>query len=346
MKKRIRLLTGILIIICCSCVAAGKENTGESEGDGFYSGQTEDTEKAAEVINQDLVVMPYEPLPEEDFAFDPDTGTIMKYKGDAVDVIIPRSIGGIPVENISYHAFESTKDYFHSEMMTNQKEGDWIPMRCLILPETFRSIEDSAFSYCQDLETVICYAPLETTNKGVFRECTGLKTVIFVNGVRHMDNYLFGQCRSLKTVWYKDQADRIGIQCFSDTGLEELCINAREIDSGAFIGNESLKTVHIRSGVERLQVTAFASNPALETVCLEFCDPAVLESSLANLNNDKAVILVPEETTDEQIHGFMMKFGPWGASLIVQETQIQKGKCHLQETSIPDVSEILREYGM
>ena len=45
MKKRIRLLTGI-IIICCSCVAAGKENTGESEGDDFYSSQTEDTEKA------------------------------------------------------------------------------------------------------------------------------------------------------------------------------------------------------------------------------------------------------------------------------------------------------------
>ena len=128
MKKRIRLLTGILIIICCSCVAAGKENTGESEGDGFYSSQTEDTKKAAEVTNQDLVVMPYEPLPEEDFAFDPDTGTIMKYKGDAVDVIIPRSIGGIPVENISYHAFEGTRDYLHSEMMTNQKEGDWVPM--------------------------------------------------------------------------------------------------------------------------------------------------------------------------------------------------------------------------
>ena len=59
-------------------MAAGKENTGESEAHGFYSGQTEDTKKAAEVINQNLVVMPYEPLPEEDFAFDPDTGTIMK----------------------------------------------------------------------------------------------------------------------------------------------------------------------------------------------------------------------------------------------------------------------------
>ena len=36
------------------------------------------------------------------------------------------------------------------------------------------------FYHCHDLETVICYAPLENTNKGLFEECKGLKTVIFV----------------------------------------------------------------------------------------------------------------------------------------------------------------------
>ena len=61
-------------------------------------------------------------------------------------------------------------------------------MRCVILPETLKSIEDSAFTNCYDLETVICYAPLETTNKGLFSECQGLKKVVFVNGVLHMDN--------------------------------------------------------------------------------------------------------------------------------------------------------------
>ena len=50
---------------------------------------------------------------------------------------------------------------------------------------------------------MICYAPLENTNKGLFEECKGLKTVIFVNGVGEMDNYLFNYCKNLKTVWWK-----------------------------------------------------------------------------------------------------------------------------------------------
>ena len=122
-----------------------------------------------------LVKMPYEPLPEDNFEFDEESRTITAYVGTAVDVIIPRTIGGVPVENISYNAFENTRDYVHSDMETNQKEGDWVPMRCVILPETLKSIEDSAFTNCHDLETVICYAPLETTNKGLFSECQGLK---------------------------------------------------------------------------------------------------------------------------------------------------------------------------
>ena len=146
-----------------------------------------------------LTEMPYEALPEEEFEFDEASRTITAYIGTSVDVIIPRTIGGVPVENISYNAFECARDYVHSDMATNQKEGEWLPMRCLILPETLKSIEDSAFIHCHDLETVICYAPLENTNKGLFEECKGLKTVIFVNGVGEMDNYLFNYCKNLKT---------------------------------------------------------------------------------------------------------------------------------------------------
>lgn len=150
-----------------------------------------------------LTEMPYEALPEEEFEFDEASRTITAYIGTSVDVIIPRTIGDVPVENISYNAFECARDYVHSDMATNQKEGEWLPMRCLILPETLKSIEDSAFTHCHDLETVICYAPLENTNKGLFEECKGLKTVIFVNGVGEMDNYLFNYCKNLKTVWWK-----------------------------------------------------------------------------------------------------------------------------------------------
>ena len=68
-----------------------------------------------------LTEMPYEALPEEEFEFDEASRTITAYIGTSVDVIIPRTIGGVPVENISYNAFECARDYVHSDMATNQK---------------------------------------------------------------------------------------------------------------------------------------------------------------------------------------------------------------------------------
>ena len=291
-----------------------------------------------------LVKMPYEPLPEDNFEFDEESRTITAYVGTAVDVIIPRTIGGVPVENISYNAFENTRDYVHSDMETNQKEGDWVPMRCVILPETLKSIEDSAFTNCHDLETVICYAPLETTNKGLFSECQGLKKVVFVNGVLHMDNYLFNFCKNLETVWCKNQVDRIGIQTFGVTPMERLCVNAKNIDTSAFAGMESLKELHIRGGVEHMSLGAFAMLPSIETICLEGIDPDVMEDDWANLGNSNLTILVPEDTSDEQLEAIGRKF--LSSMIITDGAQVKRGTCSMPEDPMPDIAEMLSAYGI
>lgn len=291
-----------------------------------------------------LVKMPYEPLPEDNFEFDEESRTITAYVGTAVDVIIPRTIGGVPVENISYNAFENTRDYVHSDMETNQKEGDWVPMRCVILPETLKSIEDSAFTNCHDLETVICYAPLETTNKGLFSECQGLKKVVFVNGVLHMDNYLFNFCKNLETVWCKNQVDRIGIQTFGVTPMERLCVNAKNIDMSAFAGMESLKEIHIRGGVEHISLGAFAMLPSIETICLEGIDPDVMEDDWANLGNSNLTILVPEDTSDEQLEAIGRKF--LSSMIITDGAQVKRGTCSMPEDPMPDIAEMLSAYGI
>ncbi|WP_347043238.1 leucine-rich repeat domain-containing protein [Blautia obeum] len=291
-----------------------------------------------------LVKMPYEPLPEDNFEFDEESRTITAYVGTAVDVIIPRTIGGVPVENISYNAFENTRDYVHSDMETNQKEGDWVPMRCVILPETLKSIEDSAFTNCHDLETVICYAPLETTNNGLFSECQGLKKVVFVNGVLHMDNYLFNFCKNLETVWCKNQVDRIGIQTFGVTPMERLCVNAKNIDMSAFAGMESLKEIHIRGGVEHMSLGAFALLPSIETICLEGIDPDVMEADWANLGNSNLTILVPEDTSDEQLEAIGRKF--LSSMIITDGAQVKRGTCSMPEDPMPDIAEMLSAYGI
>lgn len=326
MKKRILTLLTVIAILAGIAVPVRAEETV--------------SEEAVECLTE----MPYEALPEEDFEFDEDSRTITAYIGTSVDVIIPRTIGGVPVENISYNAFECARDYVHSDMATNQKEGEWLPMRCLILPETLKSIEDSAFTHCHDLETVICYAPLENTNKGLFEECKGLKTVIFVNRVGEMDNYLFNYCKNLKTVWWKGKVNRIGVQCFGATGLEQFCVNAKNIDSCAFIGCEDLKEIHIRSGVENLNMTAFAMLTGIETICLEGIDPDVMEADWVNLQNSTVTIMVPEDTTDEQLQLVTQKFA--SAYIIINKSQVQKGSCQLSDDPMPDIDGIVGEYGI
>ena len=162
-----------------------------------------------------LMEMPYEPLPEENFEFDEESRTITAYTGTAVDVIIPRTIGGVPVENISYNAFS---------------------------------------------------------------------------------------------------------------------------------GNEAMKEIHIRSGVERLALSAFAMLPAIETICLEGIDPNVMETNWVNLQNSELTILVPEDTTDEQMEAIGKKFL---SSLIITDlSQVKRGTCSMPDDPMPDIAEILSAYGI
>ena len=62
-----------------------------------------------------------------------------------------------------------------------------------------------------------------------------------------------------------------------------------------------MKEIHIRSGVERLNLIAFTMLPVIETICLEGIDPNVIESDWVNLENSNLTILVPEDTSDEQL---------------------------------------------
>lgn len=90
--------------------------------------------------------MPYQSSPEEDFEFDASTGTITGYTGEAVDVVVPRTIGGKPVRVIGYHAFDAAKDYTDTEMSTNRTE--WVHIRSIVIPDTVRTIEDNALPIC------------------------------------------------------------------------------------------------------------------------------------------------------------------------------------------------------
>lgn len=288
--------------------------------------------------------MTFVPSPEEDFEFDESTGTVTWYTGDDVDVVIPRSIGGVDVKIIGMNAFDRACDYTDTEVDTN--EADWLHLRSVVIPETVTTIEDGAFEYCQQLETVVCYGPLDTTGRGTFMTCRSLKDVIFVNGVKKMDNYLFNGCGSLKNVWYKGQMDYVGEDTFRGCAVESLVINAKEIFGTAFRECTSLKEIHLRGGVESLCKGAFMECTSLNDLCFEFANPDVLDDGDVYSGDcgPDARIILPASASDEVAAQFYNVFKKGNLGPIADESHVVREDCTTPDPKKPDVKELMASY--
>ena len=153
-----------------------------------------------------LVAMPYAPLPADDFWYDAEYSRLDPYNGYELNLYLPREIDGVQLTMIG------------GGMMSRAAYGDdhdvELPVRSLVIPETYTSIPAYAFWNCDTLETVICYAPLENLENNLFTNCTSLREVIFVNGVRNVGDYVFSGCTNLQTVYLGKYVENIGASAF------------------------------------------------------------------------------------------------------------------------------------
>ena len=202
-----------------------------------------------------FVKMPFEPTPAENFEFDPDTGLISAYIGSDVDVVVPREIDGVTVVGFAnYNAFDSCHDYTDSSVESNRTE--WVRLRTLVLPETIRELPDMMLAYCQQLETFVCYAPLESTGGNQFMLCRSLNNVIFVNGVREIGNYAFDSAGPLGNLYFGEHLVRIGQQAFNFAGLTSFVADAESVEYGAFTECKNLTSLHFTGKLKSFGETA------------------------------------------------------------------------------------------
>lgn len=93
-----------------------------------------------------------------------------------------------------------------------------------------------------------------------------------------------------------------------------------------------------------MSLGAFAMLPSIETICLEGIDPDVMEDDWANLGNSNLTILVPEDTSDEQLEAIGRKF--LSSMIITDGAQVKRGTCSMPEDPMPDIAEMLSAYGI
>ncbi|MGN0793238.1 MAG: leucine-rich repeat protein [Aristaeellaceae bacterium] len=140
-----------------------------------------------------LLTMPDASLPGDDFWYDGEYSRLDRYNGYELNLILPQEIDGVRLTTIG------------GTMMSRASSGDnfdvELPVVSLVIPEGYTEIVPYAFANCDTLETVICYAPIETLPEGCFSECASLREVVFVNGVRNVDRNAFAGCFAMETLY-------------------------------------------------------------------------------------------------------------------------------------------------
>lgn len=179
--------------------------------------------------------------PTGDYNIDPATGTIVQYLGAGGDVVIPSTIGGVPVTRIADLAF-CNKDTVTS----------------VVVPEGVTTIGNSAFSYCEQLVSVDLPDSVTTMGDCVFQEDISLKTVNLPAGLTSIPNRTFLDA-SIKNIVLPSTITSIGESAFSGSSIEkiELPSGLTTIGEYAFTLCNSVKIVKIPDSVTTIGKGAF-----------------------------------------------------------------------------------------
>lgn len=284
-----------------------------------------------------FVKMPFEPTPAENFEFDPETGLISAYIGTDVDVVVPREIDGVTVVGFAnYNAFDSCHDYTDSSVETNRTE--WVHLRTLVLPETIKELPDMMLAYCQQLETFVCYAPLESTGGNQFMLCRSLNNVIFVNGVREIGNYAFDSAGSLGNLYFGEHLVKIGQQAFNFAGLTSFVADAESVEYGAFTECQNLTSLHFTGKMKGFGENCIVNCPNLTEICFDGCDLTTSPMGLMMNVAPKLTVRVPEGMSEENLR-HAQNCQSWSEN--PSEVTVSTEGCAHALPALPDVTALL-----
>ena len=286
-----------------------------------------------------FVKMPFAPTPAENFEFNPETGLISAYIGTDVDVVVPREIDGVTVVGFAnYNAFHSCQDYTDSSVETNRTE--WVHLRTLVLPETIKELPDMMLAYCQQLETFVCYAPLESTGGNQFMLCRSLNNVIFVNGVREIDNYAFDSAGPLGNLYFGEHLVNIGQQAFNFAGLTSFVADAESVEYGAFTECQNLTSLHFTSKMKSFGENCIINCPNLTEICFDGCDLTTSPMGLMMNVAPKLTVYVPEGMSEENLR-HAQNCQSWSEN--PSEVTVSTEGCAHALPALPDVTAMLPE---
>lgn len=223
-------------------------------------------------------------------------------------------------------------------METNRTE--WVHLRTLVLPETIKELPGMMLAYCQQLETFVCYAPLESTGGNQFMLCRSLNNVIFVNGVREIDNYAFDSACPLGNLYFGEHLVKIGQQAFNFAGLTSFVADAESVEYGAFTECQNLTSLHFTSKMKSFGENCIINCPNLTEICFDGCDLTTSPMGLMMNVAPKLTVYVPEGMSEENLR-HAQNCQSWSEN--PSEVTVSTEGCAHALPALPDVTAMLPE---
>ena len=160
-----------------------------------------------------------------------DTITILVYKGNKTEIVIPGEIKGKKVTKIGELAFMGCKN-----------------LKSIIIPEGVTRISNQAFAGCSGLTSIPMPDSITHISDAAFVGCSSLKSITMPKGVTSIAASIFESCSSLESVTIPK--------------------GMTEIYGGAFEGCSSLECVTIPEGVTWIGGSAFKGCSSLTSITI------------------------------------------------------------------------------
>ena len=206
---------------------------------------------------------------------------------EAVNVEIPKEIGGLPVTAIGTEAFQTCE------------------LADISIPDSVQQVGEQAFWGCRYLKEITFPDTVSVIGSGALESCESLKTVRLPEGLEAIPSEMFMNCEQLTTVNIPETVTSIGHLAFMSSGVTEATIpeNA-SVDGWAFQYCKELKTVKMGKGVT-FGHDCFQGCTSLTSVEL----PEDLKGDLSKPYNERYQYYFPGEP---EAKGFTPPKPKWG----------------------------------
>ena len=170
------------------------------------------------------------------------------------ELVIPDTIGGIPVTSIERFAFHGC-----------------LRLTSITIPDSVTSIGERAFYDCRSLTSITIPDSVTSIGVAAFRNCRSLTSITIPDGVTRIWNGVFLDCLRLTSITIPDSVTSIGhgafVGCRSLTSIT-IPEGVTSIEGAAFVDCRSLTSITIPDSVTSIGIQAFSNCSSLTSITI------------------------------------------------------------------------------